>query len=377
MKNVVRAGAIVAAALCATSTAIAGVADVITTAVEELSDVVTYSTGGTKPLTTRVGYKVTVSNVGGNTVNSVVFRGDAKVLKLADNTENELEKPYYVEVNDDAGACGIPSGTSTAVTCNLGQMRAGSVRTFAVFFKSPIRNNTCYVLGGPNCEAVRFSGVTDYSEGTNDGSAVNDRSVWTGPADVSLGTASPTKVKTALAKSGGVFFTGSDGVPSTLTYPFATRLTAPNPPVFGSATISLKKFLLSSNSAIDVAEAQWCTNAGNFVNCYEAGIQVPGVTYTYVAGGTNYLTTILRIDSSEVISPFRASRVKVYYTESETDPSVNELPYCPPDGVPLPSAPHCVVNNIFRYSNAGPNGELRGDVQIEVHGLRNGFLRTR
>jgi hypothetical protein len=251
-----------------------------------------------------------------------------------------------------------------------------------LFFTGPVKNNTCFVPGVTKdpCEVVQFAGFTNYSEGTNDTSAVNDQVGWTGTPNVGLGTPNPTKVKSALPKSGGTFFTGLDGVPSTTTYTFATQLGAPNPPVFSSASISLKKFELLSNDPNDIAQAQLCTAAGNFYNCYEAGIDVPGVIYTYVAGGTNYLTTILRIDSSEVISPFRASRVKVFYSDPVAGIPERALDFCPADGVPLVTDPQypCIVSgSIIRYSNAASNGELRGDVQIEVHGLKNGFIRPK
>lgn len=362
MKTLTTAAALVLSMFGAAQ-AVAGVLGAISTQVEALSDVVTYSSAGTNALNTRVGYKVTVSNVGGNTVNNVVFAGNAVVRKLADDTINANELPLFVEVNDDAGACGTPTGTSTAVTCNLGQMRAGSTRVFAVFFNGPVKDNDCFVANGPSCEVVRFAGATDYSEGTNDNTTSNDRSDWVGPADVPLGTANPTRVKTALPKSGGTFFTGLAAEPSPLTYPFATKVGAPNPPVYSYAEIVLSK-------AIDNAEVQLCTNAGNFNNCYASQITIPGVIYPTSAAG--YLTITLRIDSSEVGSQFKSANVKVYY-----DASDSPLPRCSAlGGFPTATDPHCVLP-ATRYSNSGKNGELRGDVEVTVLGLRNGTYRIR
>lgn len=348
--------------LGSTPAAIGGVAGAISTTVEALSDVVTYSTVATTSLNTKVGYKVTVSNVGGNTANNVVFAGSADVRKSSDGSVNPNELPYLVEINDDAGACGTPTGNSTSVSCNLGQLRAGASRVFAVFFKGPVKNNDCFVVGGSSCEVVKFAGITRYSEGTNDNTDVNDQSLWVGPADVPLGTANPTKVKSALPKSGGTFFTGLDAVPSALTYPFATKVSAPNPPMYSFAEI----FLSKAEANDDVSA---CAAAGNFKHCYASQVTIPGVTYI---NGSNYLTIVLRIDSSEINTPFRSSRVKVFY-----DGSDSPLPTCAAlGGVPTATDPHCVLP-ATRYSNAGSNGELRGDAEVVVLGLRNGTYRIR
>jgi len=362
MKYLNTALALVVTVFGSAPSAMAGVTGAISTQVEALSDVVTYSAIGTAALNTKVGYKVTVRNVAGNTVNNVVFAGSAVVRKLSDGTVNPNELPYLVEVNDDAGACGTPTGNSTSVSCNLGQLRAGASRVFAVFFKGPVKNNDCFVAGGPSCEVVTFAGATNYSEGMNDTTGANDQSLWTGPADVPLGTANPTNVRSALPKSGGTFFTGLDAVPSLLTYPFAAKVTAPNPPVYSSAAI-----LLSKVTAND--EVQVCTAAGNFKNCYASQVTIPGVIYV---DGSNYLTIVLRVDSSEINTPFRPANIKVYYEGSDSP-----LPLCSSlGGVPTTTDPHCALP-ATRYSNAASNGDLRGDVEVVVLGLTNGTYRIR
>ena len=356
--------------------ATAGVQGVVTTQVEALSGTVTYSTTGTSPLTTKVGYTVTITRNGTNTVNNVVFKGTTNVVVLSTGLANPAESAAFVEADDDGDACKPGVTNPSEVVCNFGQMRPGDTRTFAVFFKGPVESTgNCFTTGGPSCEVVRFTGTTDYSEGSNDssGSAPNDQSewVWVGSPDVSLGTPNPTEVKSALSKSGGQFSTGTDAVPSTLTFPFATKLNAPNPPVFSSASIKLKKFTVLS----DNAQVQLCAAAGNFNNCYEADITVPDVIYvpsTDPLVPTRYLTILLRIDSTEVKNPYRPGNIKVYYGANDINPM---LP-CDSGGLPPAGEQRCVAG-ISRYGNSGSLGELRRDVEVEIHAYRNALYRLR
>lgn len=347
----------------AMSSAIAGVAGVVTTTVEALSGTVTYSTTGNKPLNTKVGYTVTIArtSTSTNTVNNVVFNGETSVATATGT--NPAEFADFLEANGDGGVC-RQGDTRTKVVCNFGQMRAGDSKTFAVFFKGPVESTgNCFTPGGTPCEAVRFTGATNYSEGNNDGtgSFPNDQSAWT-VADVPLGTANPTNVKSAVSKtSDNIIFTGTDGAPSLTTFPFAAEISAPNPPNNGSATISLKK--LESND-----QTTLCTAAGNFRNCYEADVAVPAAIYI---PGPLYLTIILRVDDSEVINPFRKERIRVYYGADD----LNAVPPCE-NGLPPLGGQRCVFS-VDRYSNQGTLGALRRDVEVVVRAYSNGLLRTR
>jgi hypothetical protein len=379
LKSMVVFGGVMFGALMS---ATAGVQGVVTTKVETLSGTVTYSTTGDKPLNTKVGYSVTITRSGTNTVNNVQFKGTADVIVLSSGLSNSAESANFIEANDDGGACSV-GAAAAEVVCNFGQMRPGDSKTFAVFFKGPVESDgNCFVAGGPTCEVVRFRGTTNYSEGANDNSesAPNDQSEWVWvdsegvplvpqvPQDVPLGTPNPTQVKSALAKSGGEFFTGTDAIPLS-TFGFATKLIAPNPPVFSSASISLKKL-------IDNTQAQLCSSAGNFNNCYEADVSVPEVIYvpsTDPLVPTQYLKILLRIDSNEVKSPFRKERVTIYYGDGDVGQAVQP---CQTSGLPPVGLERCVAN-IFRYSNSGSNGELRGDVEVEIHAYKNAFYRPR
>jgi hypothetical protein len=375
MKYLKLASVFLAATIGGISSAIAGVSGAVTTTVEPLSGTVTYRTTGAKGLATKVGYKVTISRSGTNTVNNVVFKGNTSVFKSATpEEENTNESAEFDEANDDGGFCGV-GAVPTEVVCNFGQMRAGDSRTFAVFFKGPVESaGNCFTPGGDPCEVVRFRGTTDYSEGGNDspGSTPNDQAawVWVGSDDVPLGTPNPTNVKSALSKSGGDFFTGIAGEPSALTFPFAVKLSAPNPTVFSSVSLNLKKLSLGSEVPDEVAAAQDCMTAGNFNNCYQADVRLPGVTYL---PGPDYLTIILLIDSTEVKNPFRSANIKVY---DGSDGYVNPLPPCASGGLPPAGELRCVAE-IDRYGNAGSLGELRRDVRVVLHALANGPFRTR
>jgi hypothetical protein len=366
MKYLKAAVVLSSAMIGAMSSAIAGVADVVTTTVEALSGTVTYSTEGTKPLNTKVGYTVTIArtSTSTNTVNNVVFYGETSVATATGT--NPAEFADFLEANGDGGVC-RQGDTRTKVVCNFGQMRAGDSKTFAVFFKGPVESTgNCFSPGGTPCEAVRFTGATNYSEGSGDGtgSFPNDQSAWT-VADVPLGTANPTNVKSAVSKtSDNIIFTGTDGAPSPAsptTFPFATEIRVPNPPTNGSATIILTP--LVSNDQVTL-----CTQAGNFSNCYEANVDVPSAVYI---PGTQYLTIILRIDASEVINPFRKERIQVYYGAND----INPVPPCQ-NGLPPLGEQRCVFS-VDRYPNQGTLGALRRDVEVVVRAYSNGLLRTR
>jgi len=177
-------------------------------------------------------------------------------------------------------------------------------------------------------------------------------------------------VKSALSKSGGEFFTGTAGEPSPSTFPFAVRLTAPSPTnISSSVSLNLKKLALTGNPD-EIAAAQDCMTAGNFNNCYQADVLLPGVVYL---PGPDYLTIILLIDSTEVKTTFREANVKVY---DGSDGYVNPLPPCASGGLPPAGELRC-VHEISRYGSAGWLGELRRDVKVVLHALKNGPFRTR
>jgi hypothetical protein len=342
--------------------AVAGVGDAITTNVEPLASTVSYSKTGT---IYKVGYKVTISRVGNNNVNSVVFRGTTAVLRRPDGPSYGTAE--FLESDDIQ--CQPDTGGTEQIACTLGRFRAGDApRTFAVFFKAPLNVRNVNAAANPTIELVRFTGTIGYSEDRKDGSGVvNDTADFTA-GEVSLGTPDPTNVQGAVSKqSGALLSTGpNDAVPSTATFEFATKVSVPPTPLFTSATVQLKRFSLIENPT----ETQLCAAEKNFYRCYESALTIPGLMFPVVTNPANqkYVTTLLRIDASEVQPGFSTRKVKVFYTDDNgfTDP--NGLPRCA--DLPLSNTTsHCVVN-IKRYGNSA--GDLANDVEVETRGLGNG-----
>jgi hypothetical protein len=378
MKCLNLAPVFLAAAIGSTSSAFAGVSDVVSTTVERLTldENVTYSTAGTKGLTSKVGYVVKITRSGTNVVNNLVFEGTTSITAIVAPPVGVTPSgpAVFLEANGDGGVCRAAVDNSSKVVCNFGQMRPNDApKEFALFFRAPIDTPTnCFTdSNAAPCEAVRFEGATNYSEGTGDnsGSASNDQSSWNVP-DVRLGTNDPKIVRSALSKSGGELFTGTDGVPSPATFKFAAKLNAPQLPNYTTATLDLKD--VTDNNA-----ASSCLALGNFKSCLEAGVLVPGV---YLAPNpdepalTKFLTIILRIDSNEVNSPFRRANIQVININDLHDEETVQP--CNSFGLPPSGLDRCVFD-IRRIPNAGSNGELRGDVEVVIRAYRNAPYRIR
>src|SRR5690349_15725540 len=154
-------------ALAVHSSALAG-AGIITTTVTPLTNSVTYSSTATtvppRPaLVTFVGYTVTVTNGGGNTINNIVFTGAATV------TDTD-EKAVFSSA--EGASCTTTNADHTAVQCTIGQLTAGrSFPTFALFFTAPAKDTATPLPNGDSAhcdttDCVHFNGATIYAEGT-------------------------------------------------------------------------------------------------------------------------------------------------------------------------------------------------------------------
>lgn len=265
-----------ASMLVAAAPAFAG-AGIVTTTVTELAPNVSYSTGGTKPLVTYIGYLVTVGSDASNTntINHIAFTGTASATDAA-------EKPTFFSA--DGVTCTTTNTDQTAIRCELGQLRAGETYpTFAVFFKAPVK-----VVNGiadnPTEDAAKFSGTTYYAEGPP--TPPNSTVPWVA-ADVLLGTPSPVNVKSSVPKSGGSFFTGS-GVTTTADA-FATSVTVPAALTYtAEASIDETTFTTGLSGGVSPITL----TCASFTPCYSSAVTVPG---TFV-----YLTVILRQDASTI-----------------------------------------------------------------------------
>ena len=102
-----------AAALAAPASALAG-AGSMSTVVTPLTPAVTYSaaaSGSVPALVTWVGYRVSISNVGGNTINAIRFTGTASAT-------DAQEQVVFSSV--EGASCSTTTTAKTAIECSSG-----------------------------------------------------------------------------------------------------------------------------------------------------------------------------------------------------------------------------------------------------------------
>jgi hypothetical protein len=354
----------------AASSAHAGVAGVVQTQVAPLSGQVTYSKASS-PNPFYIGYQVTITNIGTNTVNNVNFYGWTTV------TDPDESAPFSQPPANDATCAPIanPAGlnlpaNARSIACALGQMRAGGSVTFTVFFNAPQKDTATPTPDGvatlcATTDCVGFNGFTAYSEGGNDSSqsSPNDSNAWAA-APVLLGTPDPTVVKSAVPKSGGRFFTGS-GVSSTAD-PFTTSVTVPSSVGVTLATIS--ESVLNSGCI-------------NFQSCYQSDLTIPAPpctlsTTTLTHCFAPYLTIVLRQDASNIKPGTKIQSVVIQYVDEFNNSStVVDCLGSPPQ--PRTDGQPCIAARVY-YKNKSVPGwtpDLDGDFEWTLLNLKNGAFK--
>jgi hypothetical protein len=291
----------------------------IDTQIMSLGDAVTYSTATE---TYVVGFKVTVSNTGNNTVNNVRFEGESSVTGSPD-----LVALYK---GTDGITCSPVLNSPTKFTCQLGTAPAGYSKTFSIFFYSPV-----YSPSNPlETRTVDFNTTTIYAEGTNDNPnnpPANDTRVTNLVGAVTLGTASPAVVKSALTPDGGTFFTAPVDQ-------FQSKVIVP--PQQRSSSVKLEE--------TPAADSTTCSSQKNFNTCYRSLIEVPDVVFLPASG--NFLTFVLRVDSANIRKGSKIGRVVIRYSA----PGIPELGI---DAVDLTNLQFCAKdanNNPVPNSNYEP-----------------------
>jgi len=344
------------AAMFGVATSAIGGAGTITTVVTPLSPSVTYAINATSTrpaLVTYVGYTVSIANVGGNTINSVLFTATA----VATDTQ---EKVTFSAAD---GASCTTSADLTSIQCAIGQLRAGqTVPTFAVFFRAPVKA-TNGVADGIGEDLISFTGTTFYAEGTGGPKSPpqNSTTGWSA-STVTLGTSNPTLVKSALPKSGGLFFTGDNAI-TTAADPFAISVTVPSAPIFSTAE------LLESDISTNIN----CSSLSHFVKCYQSAITLPGIVFSSSSG--DYLTIVARADASNIKPGTKISDVLIQYDDGSNVYNVGQCPNpttARTDGIP------CIAKAVF-YKNKGVQGwsaELNGDFEWTFLNLKNGLIKV-
>jgi hypothetical protein len=281
----------------------------LTTTVTPLSAAVTYSTlasaSPARPrLDTYVGYTVNVANASKSTIAHIRFTGSTLV------TDGD-EKAVF---SSSDGATCTADADGTTISCPIGKLKSGeSFPTFTVFFKAPVKDSASPLPDGVSgscatTDCVEFSGVSHHSEANHHHKwrlfdhwghgkrghkppVDNSSGEWEA-AEVTLGTPSAVRVKSALPKEGGSMFTGAGGASSS-TDPFTTTVLVPPSPTYTTVEI------------VETPDNVNCTN--NFNACFRADITIPGTF-------SPYLTIVLRQDASTIVKGTKIESVLIEYT---------------------------------------------------------------
>lgn len=357
---------------------------IVDTTITRLSDAVTYSAlAQQKParpaLTTYVGYLVSITNNGTNTLNNVYFTGESYI----DGTRKAIF------TLSDGSPC-VQGASDTKALCNLGQVRSGQLRDFVVFFAAPLAPD---LLPAP-VEQVSFSGTTFFAEGTSDSpTSPPNSSSPSNVASVALGTDNPSRVKTGVRKPGGALFTG-DGVPTAASPAaiFASLMTVPALP--GTNNYGFAELCESQPNITNPECAPSPNLAANACPLNVSCLDFVDVTVRDKEGGNKlrftpttvtdplkqYLSITLRRDSSVFKGSINNARVYYFFEGTALDPNPGwvEVAACDKTAVnPLALVDRCIWDRGV-YKNNDPevkaNPALAGDAWIQVIASENGRL---
>lgn len=333
----------------------------IVPSVDPLSTTVTYrATEADKYV---VGYTVSIANNGSSTVNNVRFEGYTTVGDPLVSGQRLVAQYQGTDAISPTACTTVDSGivgTSAKVVCQLGTLTSGASRKFYVFFSSPL------VTDGID-RTVNFTTSTIFAEGTTDNPnnpPAND-TVVSVVSPVALGTLSANDVRTALTPAGGEFFTSPVDQ-------FASKVKVP-PQQSSSYVALLEKESLDINT---------CNSNRNFFKCYESDISVENVIFAIDSG--NYLTFVLRIDSSNIRNGAKIDRTIIRYSSPAvgTIPAIDvpNLYACSKDlnGNPVPNANYvpCIVKAVAFNRKKDPTISIAddGDFEFTIINLKNGKL---
>jgi hypothetical protein len=290
-------------ALGSVSAAWAGAGEV-TAVVTPLSTNVSFTESATDP--NFIVYAVSVTNEVGNTINNIVFTGATQVLDSS--TVPPTPTARTATFDSATGAiCTTTNSNKTAISCSIGQLKAGESTSFYVTFAAPAS------LAG--AIQTSFSGITFYAEGTGGlANSVPQNSTRSWSADaVALGTLSPNNIKSGLPQVNRTlkFFTAPNPVDAELNDQITTTVSvAGTAPITSTLTIQEEARLLTDVN---------CLAQDNFYRCYNSTLTIPG--FVYPSGSGKYLGITLRIDPAAIKPGFKTSKVRIKYDD-------NPVPAC-------------------------------------------------
>jgi hypothetical protein len=317
-----------------------GAAGTVTTTVTPITTNVTYSIGGSQPMTTYIAYTVDVVNAGGNTINNITFTGSTSV------TDAQESAVFH---SAEGATCVTTNPGGTAISCSLGQFPAGAGTSFVVFFVAPIRDLT----SPTSPDNVTFSGATLYAEqGSGNNPPRNSNVAWPTPAPVLLGTENPTNIKTAVPRSGGSFYTGAGAV-STASDPITTLVTIP--------TLSVS----FTTATVDEAPLPNQASCANFTICFGTQLTIEGTF-------SPFATYQVREDTTNIKPGTKIESVTVQYTDA--DNVTHPVGLCASPTTPRADGLPCIAKRTH-YKNSRVTGwtpDLDGDFEWLFISIKNG-----
>jgi hypothetical protein len=348
------------------SAAFGGVGDTLTGSVTPLGGVtnVTYSVESPKVMDTFVGYAISLGNTAGGTATAT--NTSLTVTATASDTQEVVK----LVLNSDLV---LPAGcTATAVnsfTCNVGQLKAGqSFPTFQVFFRAPTKVvNGSFDDVDPNSTAdndyVNINLTWFYAERTNHLNTNTNSSGSATDASVLIGTPNPTVVKSTLLKSGGLYFTGIGGVPTSADV-YASNVKFD--PLSAFAVLTLQETPFPTTDAK-------CLGGGHFKTCYDTLLTAPQVLYSPGAGS---VTEIIRVHPDNFAKGAKMSTVIWEYTPTDAfgapAGATSTVELCASPTTPRSDGLPCQTGPVLCYKNNSP---LAGICEWTFINTRNGLMR--
>lgn len=298
---------------------------------------------------TYIGYRVSVRNAGGNTVNNVLFTA---------TTQGPTPDTGPAFDSSEGRAC-TASSSGRVVSCPVGQLKAGEeTLPFLLFFAVP--STPAAPAPSPQCssgECLSLTATVFYAEGTGGlYTSVPQNSAQTfPPVVVALGTGSADKARSAVPRGGASLATG-DGIPKP-TDPLTTRVVVPSSTTF------------TTTAEIDEMAAVGCTN---LITCQAADIRIPG---TFAP----FLRITLRQDAENLRPGAKLGTLLVEYTPTLADGSPAGPPLlvgqCEAPGVPRADGHPCIESSRVFRKNTTDITALEGDVEWVIISLRNGSYK--
>ena len=319
---------------------------------EPVAESISYSepaNNGKPALESVITYLVTITSENGNTYNQV--RYEPTFSALSGSTQLDA-----IFITDPGSPCKLDATAVQGVVCNVGQLQAQTPSTtFAIFFKSPQKPAS----GLPG--TFNLGGKVYFAEGP--------------PKDmpgalVTLGTNSPTTVKSGVRQGGGLVFTGTGGVP-TDTDKNASLLSVPALPSGYSFGFSKLDENESPGSCPTLAPC--LAFFGVTVTDIENGIKIRFAPAEVTDPLKQYIVVTLRRDDTL----FTGSIAKATFYYSADGGTWVAVPQCAQVPDPLNSIDRCIYDRRVLKANdpevkADPS--LKGVAQVIILEKENGFF---